>query len=492
MTAFVLSGGAAKGSFQVGALRYLWTELGLRPSTVVGCSVGAINGVKVAEGELGDGGDPVAELEDVWLGLRRNEDMWRMQPWLEELEVSAGLALDEITRTLEPDSLVPKFVLFPPMLLFDLAEALGYGARVVDALDRASHASSLFNIEPVAEMLRKRLRPDKVANSKIHLLLAMVSLESGRLRYVNEQGRFEGTGESVPLIDAVLASASIPVAFPPVPIAGESYVDGGVRDVLPVNAAIDAGEVDVWAVVCSSIGVPRAGSFTHPLAPANFIRIGDRAVTGILIDEVLANEVGPRGGWGVGRGYLPVNVRVVVPSFEVHGSLQIDPWLIRINMGYGFLRTNDTHQGWRLLSGYVEAAASAVGAALGLVSDAPLRLGENSDAITHARMAAAQLEREMFTGYRDSPRVGGRGIDVRPRPYLTAEARANFLRSIRVHKREIKRLVEERRTTVGGSLPDGADRWWRDYEFTTDETPPNLWGAIRNSGGDLLLEAETP
>lgn len=48
--AFVLSGGGAKGSFQVGALRFLYTR-GVAPDIICGCSVGAINGVKLAEGE---------------------------------------------------------------------------------------------------------------------------------------------------------------------------------------------------------------------------------------------------------------------------------------------------------------------------------------------------------------------------------------------------------------------------------------------------------
>ena len=52
-TAIVISGGGAKGDFEVGALRLLY-DRGIRPDIICGTSVGAINGAKLAEGE----GDP--------------------------------------------------------------------------------------------------------------------------------------------------------------------------------------------------------------------------------------------------------------------------------------------------------------------------------------------------------------------------------------------------------------------------------------------------
>src|SRR5207248_5784039 len=48
-TAIILSGGGAHGDFEVGALRCLYNR-GLYPQSICGASVGAINGVKLAEG----------------------------------------------------------------------------------------------------------------------------------------------------------------------------------------------------------------------------------------------------------------------------------------------------------------------------------------------------------------------------------------------------------------------------------------------------------
>ncbi|MDQ3111285.1 MAG: patatin-like phospholipase family protein, partial [Bacteroidota bacterium] len=47
--AIVLSGGGAKGDFQVGVLKYLYKIEGFFPDLVIGTSVGAVNAVKLAE-----------------------------------------------------------------------------------------------------------------------------------------------------------------------------------------------------------------------------------------------------------------------------------------------------------------------------------------------------------------------------------------------------------------------------------------------------------
>src|SRR3954451_18037477 len=75
--AFVLSGGGSQGSFEVGVLRYLYDDVGLRPSILVGSSVGAIIAAKLAEGDDEERGRrAVDELEGIWRGLPSNRDMW--------------------------------------------------------------------------------------------------------------------------------------------------------------------------------------------------------------------------------------------------------------------------------------------------------------------------------------------------------------------------------------------------------------------------------
>lgn len=73
--AFVLSGGGAIGSAQVGHLLVL-RELGIIPDVIVGTSVGAINGAVVAA----DPAEGARQLFDIWASVRR-EDVFPVPPW---------------------------------------------------------------------------------------------------------------------------------------------------------------------------------------------------------------------------------------------------------------------------------------------------------------------------------------------------------------------------------------------------------------------------
>lgn len=64
--AFVLSGGGAFGSVQVGMLRAL-RERGIEPDLVVGASVGSLHGALVASGRP----DAVETLEELWASMSR-------------------------------------------------------------------------------------------------------------------------------------------------------------------------------------------------------------------------------------------------------------------------------------------------------------------------------------------------------------------------------------------------------------------------------------
>ena len=69
----VLSGGGAKGAFQVGAERVLREEFGFRWERIFGVSVGALNAALLAQQEY-------ARLMDLWLNIRE-EDIYRKFPW---------------------------------------------------------------------------------------------------------------------------------------------------------------------------------------------------------------------------------------------------------------------------------------------------------------------------------------------------------------------------------------------------------------------------
>lgn len=69
----VLSGGGAKGAFQLGAERVLREEYGFRWERIFGVSVGALNATLLAQQEY-------ARLRDLWLTIRE-QDVYRKFPW---------------------------------------------------------------------------------------------------------------------------------------------------------------------------------------------------------------------------------------------------------------------------------------------------------------------------------------------------------------------------------------------------------------------------
>jgi len=82
--ALCLSGGSARGSFQMGAIKCLFEAYGFRPDIITGTSVGAINGIKLACAPPPPSNDSQAILTAVSNGkpdaqltqMRELEQMW--------------------------------------------------------------------------------------------------------------------------------------------------------------------------------------------------------------------------------------------------------------------------------------------------------------------------------------------------------------------------------------------------------------------------------
>lgn len=82
------------------------------------------------------------------------------------------------------------------------------------------------------------------------LVITAVDAETGRLR------RFSGS-DDVSLLDAVTASCAVPGVYPPVPIGGRSYVDGGARSGSNADLAADCSRVVAVTPIDRAVGPMR-------------------------------------------------------------------------------------------------------------------------------------------------------------------------------------------------------------------------------------------
>jgi NTE family protein len=336
-TGLVISGGGSQGSFETGVLRFLYDHIRLSPVAICGNSVGAILSAKLAEGDdRKTGRRAIDELEVIWRRMRSNDDMWRAEPWFQKLQSSAAWAT-ELREKIGEHGTSGTQIRVALRLLTGTLRHPPETDGTIDALRRALRAKSLLNLGPIKELMVDELHPDRILASGIRLRLGTVSLESGELRYVTESGALHDRHDQpiglapVALADGVIASASIPVVFPPVRLGDEHYVDGGAREILPLALAFHHLDTEqIFAVAASAPGVLAAPSF----ADKSLFDVARRVATEIGPDETLRKELYPPRGWGR-------RVTLIAPEFNVHDALTIDPVLIAISLDYGYMRAAD-------------------------------------------------------------------------------------------------------------------------------------------------------
>jgi NTE family protein len=210
-TAFVLAGGASLGAMQAGMLRALY-EHGIEPDLLVGTSAGALNAAFIVSRP-----QTVAtaeELARVWRGLHRED-------------------------------------IFP------------ISARTVIG-GLASHHDHLVPDRGLRRLVGRYLQFEQLEQAAIPLHLVAFDLLSGQ-----EVRLSDG-----PVLDAVLAAASVPGVLPPVRRGEQLLVDGGVVNNTPLSHAIELGAERIYIL---STHDPQARAL--PLAPRGALDAAVHAFT---------------------------------------------------------------------------------------------------------------------------------------------------------------------------------------------------------------------
>ncbi|MCB9598180.1 MAG: patatin-like phospholipase family protein [Sandaracinaceae bacterium] len=238
----IMSGGGARGAYEVGVLSYILGDLVRRRGAwpldfVCGTSVGAINGAFVA-----------ASVHDAPAGMARLESMWRA-------------------------------IQLPNVLGFNVTQA----SRLHRVVLGGRRGGGLFDATPMTEIIRTGIDYRQLArNLRTGILKAFTAtathVRTGKpICFVD---RAPGVGLPVGMPRAVgvrsahimphhvLASAAIPVVFPPVSIRADLYCDGGLRLNTPLSPAIHLGADKVFVIGLSSeIEAPEIASGRYPGLP---------------------------------------------------------------------------------------------------------------------------------------------------------------------------------------------------------------------------------
>ncbi|PKM64780.1 MAG: patatin [Firmicutes bacterium HGW-Firmicutes-20] len=117
---------------------------------------------------------------------------------------ASGLSTDEIYKVMKDK----KFIDF---------------AKIILPVD------GLMNLDNLRKNLNEIIKNKDFSDMSKKLYIALTNLYTGEIEYRNSGN----------VIDAVIASSSIPILFSPVEIDGQKYVDGGVLDNLPIKPLLN-------------------------------------------------------------------------------------------------------------------------------------------------------------------------------------------------------------------------------------------------------------
>lgn len=289
-TALVLSGGGAKGAFQVGALKVL-REAGYSYDAISGISVGTLNGSMLASGQFD-------KMVTLWEQLTPSK-------------VRSRNSLLKIGR---------QYITYK----------IGIGKP----------PTSLFNNQPLRGLLVENLLG---MESTIPFHFGYVKLDTGQ--YVKAVIRWNDHKVDEQDIDRVMASTAIPAIFNPSVIGGSLSVDGGIRNISPIADILPYDPDQLILIPTEPIGQEKEQDDSRDI-----IQIAVRAIS-IMLDEIfhedidrfltinrLVNEADEQGATltkSNGSPYKFIDPIIIAPDESLGSALNFENASIRENMAKG-------------------------------------------------------------------------------------------------------------------------------------------------------------
>ena len=200
MKALVLSGGGAKGAYQIGVWKAL-KKLGVKFDIVTGTSVGALNGTLIVQNEY-----------------RKAVKIWK--------KINLKSLFNEETTNETTNLDIYKI----------------YGKKVLK--------EGGMDTSELEEIINQALNKRKFFSSKINYGLITYNLTDKKPVVITK-----ATINKDSFSNYLVASASCFPAFKEKIINQKKYIDGGYYDNLPINLAIDLGATEIIAVDLNAPGI---------------------------------------------------------------------------------------------------------------------------------------------------------------------------------------------------------------------------------------------
>jgi NTE family protein len=256
---FVLSGGGARGAFQVGAFERLVEDGRFNhPAVIAGTSAGAINAALIAAGRT------PAELRAFWLGIADDPPVVASPAFFwDVVRGVVGLGARELRRWTSDPTPARGFL---QRLRNHLTPRPGQGlAFLVEYLltsrfELVSEFLASVRVPFIADTSRLRERlveavgGERIPNRGIRLAINTVDARSGHVvRWVTAPSPLMRSSDYVVVdaitVDMVLASASIPLLFPMVRIGSRLLWDGGLLVNTPLAPAVALGADEIITIL---------------------------------------------------------------------------------------------------------------------------------------------------------------------------------------------------------------------------------------------------
>src|SRR5438093_6225030 len=268
----VLSGGGARGAFQVGVYERLLEDVRFAsgPTVLSGTSAGGINAALIAAGKS------PREMLEFWTEIADDPPAFVSPAFVEgALRSLVRLSVEETFRWL--GSTQPARTLLgrlrnhvPPRAATVVALWLEYllTARfeLVSRFLEGIPEPFIVDTRPLRARLVDAFRGERVPNRGLRLAVNTVDANTGQVvRYVTAPV-LPSPGYVVVeaiTVDMVLASASIPLLFPPVQIGPHLLWDGGLLVNTPLAPVVALGADEVVTVLVTAPAEPNPAPFAH-------------------------------------------------------------------------------------------------------------------------------------------------------------------------------------------------------------------------------------